>query len=641
MLDLYRMAAVIICCALYSLAALRLPGNTVLPGTTQIFTFHRSRRSFELPRIFTSRQRKRDLGDFRGLFPRFVLPGRRLKLAFIMETKNQRTPAEIARESMKRLARQRIAPTPENFSAAYYDVGGERPAAHPAALLVKQFVRSAMRANPGNGAATAELESAIDRQDWQHAGRLVNDFSKQVDDDGSADWPRITGELIRNIDLPHAGWTPARKRESVQHVLTSFAADAQKAHEKLAGLIQSWSGVTTAGRVKVAGAEPASNPDTRDKAAATPAVVTTAAPAGGEENKLPRRAGRSEEAEACERLAGVLRLLCSNVGALAPDASWLKGQMERVDLLLTPPFNTKRLSEAESSLRAAVTNQLVLRDELEAVKVTIREILTTLIDRLGSVTQTTGDFYSRIGGYSEQIAKTDDLGSLHQLVKDLLGDTQRMQEDIRHTHDELVEARHKSENYAIRVNTLEQELSKVSEMVKTDQLTQALNRRGFDEAMNIELARAQRQDTPLCLAMLDLDNFKRLNDAHGHQAGDRALMHLTSVVREVIRPTDIVARLGGEEFVIVMPETSLDEAVAVVARLQRQLTRQFFLEKEEKLFITFSAGVAELAPRESHEEVLQRADGALYDAKRQGKNRVVAAAVPAEKAQASTRQARS
>jgi len=491
-----------------------------------------------------------------------------------MQPKPQRTAAEIARETIKRLAGQRIAPTPENFSATYHEIAGTS-SAQPAA---------------------------------------------------ACDWPKLTTELVRNLDLSHSGWTPARKRESVQHVLSAFGADAQKTYDRLSGLMRSWNTQGAEQRPAVAAAavqDVIAEPANTKTASILPVAL---APVEGDASAgNSPRALRRDEADACERLAGLLRLLCNNVAALAPDAAWLRGQMERVDLLLTPPLDSQRLSEAEASLRAAIQSQTSLRDELEAAKLAIKEILTTLIDRLGSMADATGDYYQRVGGYSMQIEKADDLVSLGQVVRDLLGDTERMQRGIRHTHEELIETKRKSETYATRVRDLENELARVSDLVKTDQLTQVLNRRGFDEAIGIEVARAQRQDSALCLAMMDIDNFKRLNDAHGHQVGDQALIHLMQVVRQVIRPTDIVARLGGEEFVVLLPRTFLDEAVAVMARLQRQLTREFFLDREEKLFITFSAGVAEFKIGETREEVLERADRALYEAKRQGKNRVVAA----------------
>ncbi|WP_395239564.1 GGDEF domain-containing protein, partial [Salmonella sp. s54412] len=93
------------------------------------------------------------------------------------------------------------------------------------------------------------------------------------------------------------------------------------------------------------------------------------------------------------------------------------------------------------------------------------------------------------------------------------------------------------------------------------------NRKGFAEAMEREIARARRQDAPLCVALLDVDNFKSINDRLGHTAGDAALVHLAQVTREVMRPQDQLARYGGEEFVIILPDTELAEGVKAMERL--------------------------------------------------------------------------
>ena len=147
----------------------------------------------------------------------------------------------------------------------------------------------------------------------------------------------------------------------------------------------------------------------------------------------------------------------------------------------------------------------------------------------------------------------------------------------------------------------------------------------MDDAMRREVSTTQRKGTALCIALLDIDNFKKINDSHGHDIGDAALVHLTTVARECIRPQDTLSRYGGEEFVILLPDTTLEQGVEAMSRLQRELTKRFFLNGNEKLLITFSAGVAQLGPEEAGADAVKRADQAMYLAKRSGKNRVVAA----------------
>ena len=203
--------------------------------------------------------------------------------------------------------------------------------------------------------------------------------------------------------------------------------------------------------------------------------------------------------------------------------------------------------------------------------------------------------------------------------------TRSMGLQSRTAHDELNELRERTELNRAQVVQLQQELDRASSQARHDPLTGSLNRKGLDEAMERELARASRTGNPLCLALLDIDNFKTINDRLGHTGGDAALVHLTEVTREVMRPQDLLARYGGEEFVLLLPDTTVANAVAAMTRLQRELTTRFFLQGQEKVLITFSAGVAQLGEGETGADAILRADKSMYLAKRSGKNRVLAA----------------
>lgn len=162
----------------------------------------------------------------------------------------------------------------------------------------------------------------------------------------------------------------------------------------------------------------------------------------------------------------------------------------------------------------------------------------------------------------------------------------------------------------------------------TDGLTQLRNRRGFDEALADEVSRSRRFGRPLSLCMLDADKFKSINDQYGHLAGDAVLRQLGAILRSNVRASDIAARLGGEEFAVLLPETGLEHALRVAEKL-RGIVAQHRFEFEREfdrtvIPVTLSIGVAEL--RESDTEpaaFVRRADECLYRAKREGRNRVV------------------
>jgi len=236
----------------------------------------------------------------------------------------------------------------------------------------------------------------------------------------------------------------------------------------------------------------------------------------------------------------------------------------------------------------------------------------------------TNDYHQRLGDYSRRIVGARNIGELSDVVRAMEQDTRAVQADLVRAREELDQARAEAAEHEVRVQTLERELAETSALMREDMLTLALNRRGLQEAFAVEAARSDRDQRPLAVALLDIDNFKQLNDRLGHAAGDDALKHLTNVMREALRPTDTVARYGGEEFVVLLPNSALDEAVTVMTRVQRELTRRIFLHNNERLLITFSAGVTLRLPGDDEDTVVARADEAMLRAKRAGKNRVVA-----------------
>ena len=163
----------------------------------------------------------------------------------------------------------------------------------------------------------------------------------------------------------------------------------------------------------------------------------------------------------------------------------------------------------------------------------------------------------------------------------------------------------------------------MNELIRADQLTGALNRRGLDEAFEREFARSARGGQALCAALLDLDDFKHINDEFGHAAGDAVLVHFAKVVGGSLRGMDVLARFGGEEFVILLPATSPAEAMTTMGRIQRELAEQICRYQGHALPVTFSAGAAAYHVGEAQQDLLNRADAALYKAKYAGKNQTI------------------
>lgn len=165
---------------------------------------------------------------------------------------------------------------------------------------------------------------------------------------------------------------------------------------------------------------------------------------------------------------------------------------------------------------------------------------------------------------------------------------------------------------------------RLRELNVRDQLTGAYNRRHLDSRLDEECKRHERYDRPFSVIMLDIDFFKKVNDQHGHEAGDRVLAEVAKRLSDSIRKTDCLVRYGGEEFCCFLPETVLESACLLADRFRAAVEQLIISTGGRELQVTISLGVAQLKGGDTPQSLLKRADDALYDAKHSGRNRVMA-----------------
>lgn len=591
-------------------------------------------------------------------------------------------PTVIARETLKQLAVRRVAPTPDHYEAIFHEIAGtpESERLHPALRELIRSLESQPRQSAEFQRQLTQLRRTAQNEKWGDFPELLFRCVQGLGNQGelSRSWAELIRDLIRQWDLRNPVYTPSRKQESLEKVLINFGGNAAELNEKLGALIRAWTESGVEGAVVLEGdvlsgesagvlSSPASaettpgtaehsawagalsatlqigvkarlahSPDLQQEAASLAAESATVQDVAGFEKLLPRlrkfwlrlELQNDQELRLCDALMNLLRLLTDNMAEIVIDDEWVRGQIAVVQHIMAQPLDMRVLYDAESGLKEVLFKQSQLKHSLVEAQEALKQMLSSFIDRLGNMSVSTDRYHDKIIDYAEKIEKAKDLGSIRDVMEGLLQDTRSMQLDVQRSRDELNEARQQADDAHARVLELENELTEMSNRVREDQLTGALNRRGMEEAMETEMARAQRNGSTLSLALLDIDNFKKLNDSRGHGAGDDALRHLVGVIKSIIRPMDSVARYGGEEFVLIMPETDTDNAIVAMQRVQRELTRRFFLHNNEKLLITFSAGVTEVIPGESAQAALERADHAMYLAKKHGKNRVEAYTYP-------------
>ena len=565
-------------------------------------------------------------------------------------------PTEIARDVIRQLATRRLAPTPDNYASLYAEISGA-DATHPAVALLRKLAQEWMH-EPTGAPVARSLHGALNKLAWKEVeadlARLVSALRTPAQT-----WADLMRSLLRQWEARHVSISATQKRDALDQALGGAGGDTQKLQQRVGFLIKAWSDLP---QMPAETANPAAlEPVKTDLAAGialrellaqtlelavvarmgyTPeleahaqrlALACRGAASVKDVNRLTqdlkqfwiRLELRGESVdEIVKGLRGLLQILIDNAAEVAGDDPWMKAQTERAKTLLADPVDVNALREAEKSFREVAVRQGTIRHSLDEAKIALKTMVTMFIDRLGTMTEKTGDFQKKVSQYAVQIEGADDIAKLSSVLSGLLSDTRGVQADMQRTRDELERTRQEAQQREERVRHLEHELEVTANLVKVDPLTNVLNRRGMNDAYAAEEARCTRSGSPMCVGLIDIDNFKHLNDRLGHHAGDGALQHLAAVMRETVRPSDVVARFGGEEFVLLLPETPIDEAEKVMSRVQRELTKRFYLHNNERVLITFSAGVALGRPGENRDEHIARADAAMYEAKANGKNRV-------------------
>ncbi|MEB0133756.1 GGDEF domain-containing protein [Actimicrobium sp. CCC2.4] len=513
-------------------------------------------------------------------------------------------PAELAREAFRQLAVRKMAPTPDAYRQVYEEIAGTGAGPSAENTLI-QFA-----------SALHLLATELDD---------INGFGKRFELAASArDWTAYTSALSA---LTTAHLT---RFDRTQAAPAAIAVASVVPDDRQPRLLRDLLSRTL---LLAVAALLSTSPELADEAELLGRAVKDAQSEDSLDEigirlrqlcfKIEMRAG--DVAEEQELLLRLFRLLLENISGLTEEDSWLHGQIDSVHQLLSGPINHHALQDATRDMKDVIYKQGTLRHSLTEAKVTVKNMMITFIDRLGVLATSTGDYHEKIDAYSQKISQASDITTLNAILEDVMRDTRQAQYDALQSRDDMIVARQAGEAAEQRIHDLESQLAAMSELVREDQLTGSLNRRGLDDVFDRELARADRRKSPLCIAMLDLDDFKRLNDTHGHVAGDEALVYLVRVIKDTLRTMDVLARFGGEEFLILLPDTTMDAATQTVTRLQRELTKRIFMHNNERILITFSAGVALRKGNEDQVGMLKRADTALYQAKRAGKNRVVSA----------------
>ncbi len=529
-----------------------------------------------------------------------------------MKNSKTLTEIEIAREALRQLAVNRKLPTPDNYRSLYYQIAGVEIIDFFPEKTLKIIIEKLPRNNSDQQQIIQSFEAAVSKGDWESLGAILIDLlsgnvikQNPISNDHSNDHhlekdnvqPNETGKLITSILPRELQDQLGRLFGDCLSILLSTSPEISKDAESLAREVR---------------------------------VISESGQLSQFTDKLKQfnyqlQYAAEDQGELRTSLLKLFQLVIDNISELVVDDAWLQGQIAIVREMITEPLDLRLIDNVERQIKELIYKQGLLKKNLIDNQSRLKLMLSSFVDRLAEFTQTTGDYHASLGVYAEEISQAEDISELSDVLDRIIQQTRQVQSSAKRSHDELLELRSRAESAEKEVNRLQSELLHASELIRHDALTGALNRKGLEEAIEREVSRKYRDGSSLCIALLDIDNFKKLNDTHGHEAGDDALVHLAAVVRKSLRPQDTLARFGGEEFVVLLTGTGVNDSVTVMQRVQRDLTRCFFLHQNEKILITFSCGIAELAENEDPKTAIKRADQAMYLAKRSGKNRVLAA----------------
>ncbi|HUY93100.1 MAG TPA: GGDEF domain-containing protein [Pirellulales bacterium] len=248
-----------------------------------------------------------------------------------------------------------------------------------------------------------------------------------------------------------------------------------------------------------------------------------------------------------------------------------------------------------------------------------RKALKALVDVLNSVQDLSTDMDSRNSEMHEVQRHVGDLhvtGELEQIRKELLGQVAAVMESNQKLEEDLVFARCRMEQQA-------EELDRTRREAHTDALSGVANRKAFDDKLKLLLGYQRRLGTPFALLLADLDHFKWINDTYGHQAGDRVIHQLGSLLTSQVRETDFVSRYGGDEFAVLLANADLEMSAKIAQRICVETTHiNFGAPSSEQTAVTLSLGLAVAQVGDTTETIFKRADEALYASKNGGRNQV-------------------
>ena len=265
----------------------------------------------------------------------------------------------------------------------------------------------------------------------------------------------------------------------------------------------------------------------------------------------------------------------------------------------------------------------VIERVLEEEKKELKNIILLLAENLKEFIGNSDSYAKSLDEFIIKIQQTDDIGEIKKLKMRIMKTTLMIKDKTLQIKEKLSKADMMLKQAKEKMKKLEREMAIAKEKALYDGLTGIYNRAVFNDRIVKEIERAKREKRNLSFIMLDIDNFKKINDNYGHQTGDMVLKILTSQIKKIIRDFDFFARYGGEEFALILPDTDIKTAKEIAERIRKKIEHTKIIFKGERIPVTISIGCTELKDNDTEKTLIERADSALYEAKKSGRNKVI------------------
>lgn len=506
----------------------------------------------------------------------------------------ERPPADIARDTLKLLVTRRLAPTPTNYQAVYEEVAGLLPQERFPQTSLRRIAHNLPTQTPVQKRIAHSFHNAVETQDWTALQSAMTDYA--------------------NLDL---GISPQNTDALSPPTPTTVTVLPISLASHLASLIEA--------TMAVLGDEDQRMHDLSDqlvhflRAAPPPLQVL--------EQMLHNycyRLSFSSEDQAQRRrsIHALLRMVGTHIASIASHDALLQQQAQSLATAMEQPWTLQQLDTIQTHLKNLLSRHLEIEGRQAQAHEHLKTLLAAHTAQLSSLGKLSDSHASALTACAAQIQAAQDLGDLTAVLESVVASGSSLATENRIAQAQLEDLRAQNQAQELQIELLSSSLSQVEDSTRHDPQTGALNPQGLQEALLTEAARNQRHTYPTSLATLQIDQLDVISTEWGMEAASAAVMHMARLIRSTLRPQDALARLSPLQFALLFPDTETTQTAQALARLQTELSQRPLLLNEQRIALSFSAGVIAVRKTDTPAEAIQRANQACEQAQRMGMARV-------------------